>query len=93
MSSVIGVYLITDTRRGKHYVGKADGTESIRQRWNAYATNGHGGNVELQRIDALSFSFSVLHVFDPSTSRTVINKAESYFKNALGSRTHGLNRD
>lgn len=42
LSSVMGVYLITDTRNGRHHVGKADGEENIRQRWNAYATNGHG---------------------------------------------------
>lgn len=32
LSSVVGVYLITDTRDGRQYVGKADGAESIRQR-------------------------------------------------------------
>ena len=51
LSSVTGVYLITDTRDGRQYVGKADGVESIRQRWSAYATNGHGGNVELRNVD------------------------------------------
>jgi hypothetical protein len=45
LSSIFDVYLITDTRPGRHYVGKADGEESIRPRWSAYATKGHGGNV------------------------------------------------
>lgn len=93
LASVVGIYLITDTRDGRHYVGKADGAESIRQRWNAYATNGHGGNVELRRLDPSSFRFSLLRVFDPSTPTRDIDAAESHFKDALDSRRHGLNRN
>ena len=93
LSSVVGIYLITDTRSGRHYVGKADGEESIRQRWNAYATNGHGGNVELKTLDPSSFRFSLLRVFDPATPTRDINAAESHFKVALDSMRHGLNRN
>ncbi|VXB67315.1 GIY-YIG nuclease family protein [Frigoribacterium sp. 9N] len=93
LSSVFGIYLITDTRDGGHYVGKADGEESIRQRWRAYATNGHGGNVELRTLDPSSFRFSLLRVFDPSTPTRDIGIAESHFKDALDSRRHGLNRN
>ncbi|WP_342001883.1 GIY-YIG nuclease family protein [Microbacterium sp. LWH7-1.2] len=93
LSSVFGIYLITDTRDGRHYVGKADGEESIRQRWSAYATNGHGGNVELRGLDPSSFRFSLLRVFDPSTPTRDIDVAESHFKDALDSRRHGLNRN
>lgn len=93
LSSVIGVYLITDTRDGRQYVGKADGAENIRQRWNAYATNGHGGNVELRGLDSTSFRFSVLRVFDPATPTREIDEAESHFKNILETRKHGLNRN
>lgn len=93
LSSVVGVYLITDTRDGRHYVGKADGAESIRQRWNAYATNGHGGNVELRRLDPTTFRFSLLRVFDPSTPTRDIDATESHFKHALDSRRFGLNRN
>ncbi|MBT2486396.1 GIY-YIG nuclease family protein [Microbacterium sp. ISL-108] len=93
LASVVGIYLITDTHDGRHYVGKADGAESIRQRWNAYATNGHGGNVELRRLDPSSFQFSLLRVFDPSTPTRDIDAAESHFKDALDSRRHGLDRN
>lgn len=92
LSSVSGIYLITDTRDGRHYVGKADGEESIRQRWIAYAANGHGGNVELRNLDPSSFRFSLLRVFDPATPTRDINAAESHFKEALDSTRHGLNR-
>lgn len=93
LASVIGIYLITDTRDGRHYVGKADGAESIRQRWGAYAANGHGGNVELRSLDPNSFRFSLLRVFDPATPTDEIDLAESHFKLALGTRKHGLNRN
>lgn len=93
LSSVVGVYLITDTRDGRQYVGKADGVENIRQRWNAYAANGHGGNVELRGLDPTGFRFSLLRVFDPATPTSEIDAAESHFKNALDTRRHGLNRN
>ena len=93
LASVVGIYLITDTRDGRHYVGKADGAESIRQRWTAYSTNGHGGNVELRNLDPSSFRFSLLRVFDPATPAREIDIAESHFKIALDTRRHGLNRN
>jgi hypothetical protein len=93
LSSVVGIYLITDTLDGRQYVGKADGTESIRQRWSAYATNGHGNNVELRNADPSNFRFSLLRVFDPATPTRSINESESHFKTALDTRRHGLNRN
>ena len=93
LASVVGIYLITDTRDGRQYVGKADGAESIRHRWNAYATNGHGGNVELRNVDPSGFRYSVLRVFDPATPTQVIDEADSHFKLALDTRRHGLNRN
>lgn len=93
LSSVVGIYLITDTRNGRHYVGKADGAENINQRWGVYAANGHGGNVELRGLDPSTFRYSLLRVFDPSTPTRTINESESHFKKALDSRIHGLNRN
>ena len=93
LSSVAGVYLITDTHDGRQYVGMADGVESIRQRWSDYATNGHGGNAELRSLDPAGFRFSLLRVFDPATPNQLINEAEGHFKSALDTRKHGLNRN
>lgn len=93
LASVIGIYLITDTRDGRHYVGKADGAENLLQRWAAYAVNGHGGNVELRNLDPSSFRLSVLRVFDPATPTREVDAAESHYKHALDSRRHGLNRN
>lgn len=93
LASIKGIYLITDTRDGRQYVGKADGAESLLQRWAAYATNGHGGNVELRGLDPSTFRLAVLRVFDPATPAREIHAAESHFKHALDTRRHGLNRN
>ncbi len=93
LASVAGVYLITDTSDGRQYVGKADGAERISQRWSAYSRTGHGGNVELEKLDPSAFRFSILRVFDPSTPTSVVDAAEVHFKTALDSRSHGLNRN
>ena len=93
LSSVIGVYLITDLSDGRQYVGKADGNDTLLQRWLAYAANGHGGNVELKKRDRANFRFSVLRVLDPATAVADINSVESHYKTALSTRTHGLNKN
>jgi len=93
LGSVIGIYLITDTRDGRQYVGKADGAENILQRWSAYAANGHGGNVELRGLDPSAFRYSLLRVYDPGTPTREVDKAEIHFKDALDTRRHGLNRN
>lgn len=92
LAAVQGVYLITDTHSGRHYVGKADGTERILQRWRSYADNGHGGNKTLKELNQPSnFRFSLLRVFDPGTPTSRINAAEAHFKRALDTVDHGLN--
>lgn len=93
LRSVAGIYLITDTRDGRQYVGKADGAETISQRWAGYAASGHGGNVELRSLDPSTLQFSILRVFDPTTPQRDINSAETHYKRALGTRAHGLNRN
>ena len=51
LSAVAGVYLITDTKTGKHYVGSASGEQgSIWGRWNEYARTKHGGNKRLKEL-------------------------------------------
>lgn len=99
LSHVKGVYLITDTSTGKHYVGKASGGEGIWQRWCAYADSGHGGNVELRKLlkDAgpghrSHFQYSVLETADTHASDADILARESYWMSALKTRNFGLNR-
>jgi len=98
LSSVAGVYLVSDTRTGKLYVGSASGEGGLWQRWSAYAATGHGGNVELKRLLALEgpgrashFRFSVLEIADLHESREGVLRREAHWKSVLLSRDHGLN--
>jgi len=98
LANVKGIYLITDTATGRHYVGKASGEVGIWQRWCSYAKNGHGGNVELRKLlDSIghdqmrNFQYSILEIADTHASDKDILKRESYWMNALRSRGLGLN--
>jgi hypothetical protein len=100
LSNVAGVYLITDTSNGKHYVGSAYGGEGIWQRWTAYATKIHGGNSELRALlkkegmeHAQFFQFSLLEVCDINSSDDYIIGRETHWKKALMSREYGLNKN
>jgi len=50
LESVKGIYLITDIKTGRRYVGSAYGDQGIWSRWSAYVASGHGGNVELRSL-------------------------------------------
>lgn len=50
LSSVKGIYLISDTSTGKRYVGSAHGGDGVWGRWCDYASTGHGGNAELRAL-------------------------------------------
>lgn len=98
LSSVAGVYLITDNHNGKLYVGSAYGGEGIWQRWNSYAVNGHGGNKELRQILTEKgneycehFQYSILEVFDLNTSEDYALSREGHWKDVLRSREFGYN--
>lgn len=99
LAAVQAIYLITDARTGRHYVGKADGAERVLGRWTAYARNGHGGNVALAAAvgadaeHAQEFRFSILRVFGPETPQAEIAAAEEHYKSALMSRKFGYNRN
>ena len=98
LSSIAGVYLISDTTTGKLYVGSAYGEGGIWQRWLSYAAIGHGGNVELRQLMAeegmsrsSQFRFAVLEIADLHESRDSVLRRESHWKSVLSSRKHGLN--
>lgn len=102
LSSVKGVYVITDLSDGRQYVGSASGeANGLWQRWSGYAhlKNLTGGNKELNRMrDELgdahivnNFQYSILEIFDPKTKAETILQRESFWKLALDSRRHGMN--
>lgn len=98
LSSVGGVYLISDTTSGKLYVGSATGEGGIWQRWVQYSETGHGGNIELRRLvqgegvnRTSAFRFSVLEIADTHTSIEDVLRRECHWKTILMTREHGLN--
>jgi len=99
LSAVFGIYLITDSRNGRHYVGKADGIEGIWQRWGTYSENGHGGNHELNKIlqekglsYAENFQYSILEVII-NDNQSVVDAREQHWKKVLCSQNFGYNRN
>jgi hypothetical protein len=101
LASVKGIYLISDTAKGKLYVGKADGADGIWGRWCAYAATGHGGNKALrdefgldgseERLAALRFS--ILEIADLHATRDEVLAREAHWKTVLLSKQHGHNRN
>lgn len=104
LSSVKGVYVITDLSDGRLYVGSASGeANGLWQRWSAYAhlKNLTGGNKEFERMRGElsdghivnNFQYSILEIFDPKTKAETILHRESFWKLALDSRPHGMNNN
>ncbi len=98
LSAVAGVYLITDTATGKHYVGSASGLEGgIWGRWSEYARTKHGGNKRLKELMAMdseycqNFQYSILEVFPIKKDREEVLRAERLYKEKLQSIRFGLN--
>lgn len=98
LSQQKGVYLITDNKTGKLYVGAAHGnTEGLWQRWEQYVKNGHGGNKELKKLDfdyiKRYFSYSILENYNFNTSSDVILERENWWKDILATTRHGYNKN
>lgn len=103
LAHVKGVYLITDAKTKRRYVGSAYGDEGVWSRWRAYVEGGHGGNVELRAIVAdhsldycrRHFRFTLLEHFDARMDDVSVIARESYWKDVLDTRNveTGLNRN
>ncbi|MCA9278725.1 MAG: GIY-YIG nuclease family protein [Phycisphaeraceae bacterium] len=98
LSSVAGVYVITDTKTGKLYIGSAVGEHGIWGRWSQYSKTGHGGNRELKQLlteqgpeHADCFQFGVLETADTRATENDVLLRESHWKRLLLTRDHGYN--
>lgn len=99
LSAIKGVYLISDVKTGKLYIGSAYGDDGIWGRWREYvSTNGHAGNKSLKELidedweyACKYFQFSILMLLPKTiTSNEAIQK-EQLFKRKLGTNSFGLN--
>jgi hypothetical protein len=102
LESVKGIYLISDTKTGRRYVGSAYGDLGVWSRWSSYAHSGHGGNAELRMLVKdptlqycrCNFRFALLEHRAVATSDDIVLDRESYWKRILLTRgDYGLNRN
>jgi len=102
LENIKGIYLISDTKTGKRYVGSAYGDQGIWSRWCAYVASGHGGNVELRTLVSdptldycrANFRFALLEQRASRTPDEVILNRETFWKRILLTRSEaGLNRN
>ncbi len=99
LSKVKGVYLLSDTLTGKHYVGSATGNNGFWGRWSEYIYGLHGNNKELielvntngEEYFKNNFKFSILETVGSGISDDEIIKKENIWKEKLLSRTFGYN--
>lgn len=94
LRSVRGVYLIVHRESGQQYVGSAHGADGFFGRWKCYG-DGHGGNVALKELgaDANEFDVTVLEVVGSEATNEEIFARETLWKEKLGTRVKGLNRN
>lgn len=103
LSSVKGVYCITDTTNGKIYVGSAYGDYAgLWQRWENYANplKLTGGNKAFEEIKAKNpnyiidnFTYSILEILDPRTPDVEVIRRETFWKDVLKSKEFGMNNN
>lgn len=102
LENVKGVYVIFDKSNGKKYIGSAYGDSGIWSRWSTYAGTGHGFNDELTKLISQKgisyaqkhFRFCLLEYRPARTDDSIIIHRESYWKEALLSRTEfGYNKN
>lgn len=104
LSSVKAVYVITDMKTGKLYVGSASGNnQGLWQRWQCYADfkDLTGGNKEFEQLvnengkDYISknFKYSILEIFDTKTKQEYILERESYWKKVFETKKFGMNKN
>lgn len=98
LSNIKGVYLITDNKTGKLYVGSATGDSGIWQRWADYVKSGHGGNKDLKvllKSEGINyrehFQYAILEIADSHSSDEYIIQRETYWKDVLRTREFGYN--
>lgn len=102
LENIKGVYLITDKKNGKMYVGSAYGGTGIWSRWRCYLETGHGGNCELSLLikregieyAKQNFQMSLLEYRPAKTDDNVILAREAFWKKTLQTQgDFGYNRN
>lgn len=98
LSDVAGVYLVTDTKTGKHFVGSAHGGDTIWHHWVSFAINGHADNKPLRQLISrevgdyqFNFQFAILEICPLNAPRSYVDARSTHWKAVLCTTTHGFN--
>lgn len=103
LSTINAVYLQTDKKTGKQYVGSAYGRDKLWGRWKQYVETYHGGNKSLKELYEKegskyfedNFIYTLLEVV-PNSRKDMSNlviERESWWKIILQSREFGYNNN
>ncbi|MBZ0115417.1 MAG: GIY-YIG nuclease family protein [Sandaracinaceae bacterium] len=89
-----GIYLLVHRQSGQQYVGSAYGEGGFFARWTCYA-DGHGGNVAMKQLGAPASDYdaTILDVMGSDATADDVFARESLWKDKLGTRVKGLNRN
>ena len=89
-----GIYLLIHRSSGAQYVGSATGGDGFLGRWRGYS-DGHGGNIALRELAHPADDYDVRILETAGSGATVedVCDLESRWKDKLGSRVQGLNRN
>lgn len=101
LETIKGIYAIHDRVTGQAYVGSASGEVGVWARWCQYVDSLHGGNralVELvgqkgRQYASDELEISLLEFFTPRVPDEHVWQRESWWKDTLLTRVHGLNRN
>jgi hypothetical protein len=99
LSSISGIYLILDKITGKQYIGSAYGEKGVWGRWESYVKTGSGGNNLLVELLAnnenykYNFQFTLLQTLPSNLRSDEVIGYEKLYKEKLGSRVFGLNKN
>lgn len=98
LTDVGGVYLVTDTRTGKHFVGCAHSGDTIWHQWVSFAINGHADIKSIRRLLGrepgdyqFNFQFSVLEVCDLRAAKDYVTTRTEHWKQVLQTVAFGYN--
>ena len=93
------IYVISDSKSGKLYVGSTYNAKGIWGRWEDYAKTGHGGDVELEKLIsaepdyAKNFSWAILETLPLRIDADKAISIETFWKEKLGRTACALNRN
>ena len=94
------IYVISDSKTGKLYVGSTYNLDGIWGRWKEYANTGHGGNVELIKLLGEdpnyakdNFTWSILQTLPLKINEKEAVRIETLWKDKLGREACKLNKN